>query len=66
MSDYDDGGMTGILAAQEMQHWAAQASAGKVAGPPPWWERPALLVAIVALTCISICLFRREGRDRQQ
>jgi hypothetical protein len=66
MSDYDDGGMTGILAAQEIQHWAAQAPTGKPADPPPWWELPALIVAIVALTCVDVWLFRRERRDRQQ
>ena len=52
MSDDDGGGMSGVLAAQEIQQWAAQAPAGKPAGPPPWWELPALLVAIVALTCV--------------
>jgi hypothetical protein len=66
MSDYDDGGMSGILAAQEIQQWAVQAPAGKPAGPPPWWELPALIVAIVALTCVNVWLFRRERRDRQQ
>jgi hypothetical protein len=66
MSEYDDGGMSGILAAQEIQQWAAQAPTGKPADPPPWWELPALIVAIVALTCANVWLFRRERRDRQQ
>ena len=66
MSDYDDGGMSRILAAQEIQQWAAQAPTSKPADSPHWWELPALIVAIVALTCANVWLFRRERRDRQQ
>jgi hypothetical protein len=64
MSDYKDGGVTGILTLQEIQ--APHEPPGKPTDPLPWWELAAFIAASVALTCTRVWLFRREGRDRRQ
>ncbi len=64
-ADDDDGGIRWVLAAQQIRQWAAWPP-GKQAGLPPWWDVPALIVVIAALTCANVRLFRRRRRDWRQ